>query len=137
VTFEKADVRRRAFPSGRYDAVVTFFFLDCFTPEEAAAVVSAARASLRPGALWLFADFVVPAGRLARWHARASLPLMYAFFRWQTGLTARTLPASEQILERHGLHRVAVRDFRLGFVRTAVFCAPGGSPETRSSRPFD
>jgi SAM-dependent methyltransferase len=132
VTFEKADVRRRAFASGRYDAVVTFFFLDCFTPEEAAAVVSAARASLRPGALWLFADFVVPAGRLARWHARASLALMYAFFRWQTGLTARTLPPSEQILERHGLRRVAVRDFRGGFVRSAVFRAPGGSPEARS-----
>jgi SAM-dependent methyltransferase len=123
VTFERGDVLQRSFPRDRYDAVVTFFFLDCFTAPQAAALVGSVRSSLRPGGVWLFADFVVPSGRFARWYGRASLALMYAFFRWQTGLAAKRLPPSEEILGRHGLCRVAVRDFHAGFVRSAVFAA--------------
>ena len=50
---------------GPLDAVATLFFLDCFTAEEAELDRGArVGASLGPGALWLFADFVMPEGGL-------------------------------------------------------------------------
>jgi cyclopropane fatty-acyl-phospholipid synthase-like methyltransferase len=124
VRFDLSDVLTTEFTPYRYDAIVTFFFLDCFTPEQVAAIVGRVRPALRHGALWLFADFAVPSGRLARWRARSWLTVLYAFFRVVTGLTARVLPPSDDILREHGFQMIAERWFRRGFVRTAIFRWP-------------
>jgi ubiquinone/menaquinone biosynthesis C-methylase UbiE len=124
MTFEHADVLARHFEPERYDAVVTFFFLDCFTPKQVAAIVARVRVGLRPGAPWLFADFAVPARGIARWRARTGLAILYAFFRWQTGLAARCLPPSDDILRQHGFQLVVERGFQRGFVRSAMFRSP-------------
>jgi hypothetical protein len=100
---------------------VTFFFLDCFTAEHVAALVGRLRPSLRPGAVWLFADFALPDATWARRRARIWLAVMYAFFRWRAGIEARSLPPSEAILAGAGLARVAVRTLRRGFIRSVVF----------------
>jgi ubiquinone/menaquinone biosynthesis C-methylase UbiE len=121
VTFEHADVLTTGFDPRRYDAVVTFFFLDCFTAEQVTAIVRGVRAGLQHGGRWLFADFAVPAGGVAEWRARAWLTVLYLFFRWQTGLSARSLPPSEEILRENGFQSVAERDFRNGLLRSAMF----------------
>jgi cyclopropane fatty-acyl-phospholipid synthase-like methyltransferase len=121
LTFEKADVRAASLAPGRYDAVVTFFFLDCFRAETVAELVARVDSSLRPGALWLFADFVLPPRSWTRWRARLWLAVLYAFFRWETGIQAPSLPPSEAILGQAGFRCVAVRDFQRGLVRSAVF----------------
>jgi SAM-dependent methyltransferase len=125
VVLEQADLLDVSLPPGDYDAVVTFFVLDCFRPEQVDMIVAAVRRSLRPGALWLFADFVMPVGRLARWRAAAWLGILYAFFRWQTGLHATHLPESEEILRRHGFAPMAACDFQRGLIRSAVFVRAG------------
>ena len=58
----REDARAAAYDPGGFDAVVTLFFLDCFTPKAVRALVGRARAGLRPGGLWIWADFAVPAG---------------------------------------------------------------------------
>jgi ubiquinone/menaquinone biosynthesis C-methylase UbiE len=127
VTFEQADVRTASFPRDRYDAVLTYFFLDCFTPDEVADVIVRVQPALRGGATWLFADFSVPPGRAARWRARAWLGVLYAFFRWQTGLAARSLPPSEALLRAQGFHCTDEQDFDGGLIRSAVYQGPASN----------
>jgi SAM-dependent methyltransferase len=133
VSFLCADARSFAPGAGAFDAVATFFFLDCFGAADAEIVVARAGSGLRPGATWLFADFVLPPRGAARLRARAWLAVLYAFFRASAGLRAAALPPSEDILARAGWSRSACRDFQGGLVRSAVYvrsgptAAPGAS----------
>jgi hypothetical protein len=117
-----------SFAPATYDAVVTLFFLDCFTADQVAAIVARVTPALSAGSPWLFADFAVPAGRLASWRARIWLRVLYLFFRWQTGLAARSLPPSEPLLRARGFQCREEQDFDRGFVRSAVYRIP--SPAT-------
>jgi SAM-dependent methyltransferase len=121
VTFERADAFSLHLPPDRYDAVVTLFFLDCFPPGRVAALVELLLPSLRAGALWAWADFAIPARGWARLRARAWLALLYAFFRWRTGLAASALPPAEEILLGAGFRREASAEFQRGLVRSALF----------------
>ncbi len=125
VTFTCADAPTWTPPAASYDAVVTLFFLDCFSPETVAALVARMQPALRPGAKWLFADFILPASGLARWRAQVWLRVMYFFFRWQTGLAVNALPPSEAILQSAGWKPQATRDFHGVFVRSVLFSQPG------------
>jgi ubiquinone/menaquinone biosynthesis C-methylase UbiE len=125
VTFEQADLRHVVLPSSRYDAIVTQFVLDCFTSGEAAALIANGVTALRPGGLWVDCDFEIPARRWARVPARLSIAVLYAFFRWQTGLTARELPPARTLFGTAGLEQIAVREFRAGLLRSSVFRLPG------------
>ena len=127
VRFACADARTFEMDEGRFDAVVTLFFLDCFTDAEVDSLVSRIGGSLRPGALWLFSDFRVPDSGFARLRARAWVGLLYLFFRCTTDLGARALPASEEILETAGWRRVGCRDRQSGLLRSAVFQRAGKS----------
>jgi SAM-dependent methyltransferase len=119
--FTRADVRTLAVEPGGYDAVVTLFLLDCFTARELESLVPRLAGALRPGGWWLYADFAEPSGRLARWRARAWLAVLYAFFRWQTGLRVRRLPPAEMLLERSGLVPRRWREFQGGLLRSVLF----------------
>jgi cyclopropane fatty-acyl-phospholipid synthase-like methyltransferase len=121
ITFEQADARH--FDPGRrtYDAIVTLFFLDCFSEQDVVQIVTRVRPHLRAGGVWLFADFAIPSGMLARAHAHVAVWTLYRFFRWRTGLEARTLPPSEHILEQSGLQPVAHRTFRAGLIRSVMY----------------
>ncbi|HTB64267.1 MAG TPA: class I SAM-dependent methyltransferase [Opitutales bacterium] len=125
VTFTCAEVQAWTPPVESCDAVVTLFFLDCFSPETVAALVARMQPALRPGALWLFADFILPASGFARWRAQVWLRVMYCFFRWQTGLAVKMLPPSEAILRAAGWKPQAIRDFHGVFVRSVLFSQPG------------
>jgi ubiquinone/menaquinone biosynthesis C-methylase UbiE len=120
VKFEYADIFEYK-PGRKFDAVATFFFLDCFTPEQVASIVARTSSCLRPGATWLFSDFVVPAKGFARTRARFWLKCLYTFFRWETGLPITALPPSEEILVRAGWFRTAYVDRQGGMLRSAVF----------------
>ncbi|AHF91866.1 SAM-dependent methlyltransferase [Opitutaceae bacterium TAV5] len=125
VSLHHADALAFSYPPQEYDAVATLFFLDCFTLAEVAAFVARLRPALRPGALWLHADFALPARRgWRRVRAQAWLAVMYAFFRWQTGLSARRLPGSEGIIEAAGLKTTRVAESQHGLLRSVVFELP-------------
>jgi ubiquinone/menaquinone biosynthesis C-methylase UbiE len=121
VTFECADALLYAPEAGRFDAVATLFFLDCFSSPEVSAIVNRLDGALRPGAVWLFADFVLPKPGWARLRARVWIRVLYALFRITTGLRVSALPPSEEILARAGWSRTAAREFDWGLIRSAVF----------------
>ena len=125
VAFVCADALSYDPEPGRHDAVATLFFLDCFKAEGVEAILSRVGSALRPGALWLFADFVVPPAGLRRARARAWLGLLYEFFRLETGITARELPPSEELLLRAGWSPVATADLQHGLIRSAVLARTG------------
>lgn len=121
VTFLCADALTAEFPAATYDAVTTLFFLDCFSDEQVRGFIARLRPALTPDALWLHADFAVPPHGWPRLRARVWLALMFAFFRWQTGLATHALPESEARLHAAGFHRLAHSDWQGGFILSAVF----------------
>ncbi len=120
VLFLCADIRTAALPRN-CDLIVTLFSLDCFTDEDAARVVARLGDCAAPHAQWLFADFAVPARGLARWHAQVIVRALYTFFRWRTGIDARTLPNSDAHIQRAGFRACERRFFRHGLVTSVVY----------------
>ena len=86
-------------PADTFDAIVTFFVLDCLPEAVVPAALARLDAARRPGAPWLLADFR-PAGQGWR---RGLLTVMYAFFRFTTGLTTRTMTDFTALLLARGL----------------------------------
>ncbi|MDO7845645.1 methyltransferase [Hymenobacter sp. M29] len=74
-------------PVERFDALITFFVLDCIAGPELPAALARLREAQRAGAPWLLADFRPARRGWRRW----LLAAMYLFFRLTTGLRARTL----------------------------------------------
>lgn len=114
-------------PDGRYDALVTCFFLDCFPPEELVAAVARLAGCAAPGAVWLVVDFAVPARGWRRLRARAVHALMYAFFRVATGLPARRWTPPDALLRAQGFALEGRREFEHGLLRADLWrrAAPG------------
>ena len=140
VTFERADILVVPFPPARYDAVITCFFLDCFSADQVTALVTGVNRSLRGEARWLFADFALPARGLARLRARIWLAVLYTFFRWQTRLRTNVLPPSEELIQQAGFASKASRTFQGGLLRSVFFerisPAPSGPATTTSAPPI-
>lgn len=77
-----------------FDAVVSQFFMDCFTDDEIEGWWPEVGARLRPGGAWWVTDFTPPEA-LEGWPAvrqRLILALLYPAFRWTTPMRARTIP---------------------------------------------
>ncbi|MEO6245458.1 MAG: class I SAM-dependent methyltransferase, partial [Opitutaceae bacterium] len=105
----------------RFDAIVTYFFLDCFPPEELTAVIDQLAGCATDDAIWLVADFALPARGVACWRARAAHYLMYAFFRRAVALPARRLTPPDERLRSHGFERSSRREFSLGLLHADVW----------------
>ncbi len=117
VIWHAADVRTAKL-DGPYDALVTCFFLDCFTPSGLDEVVDLLAAAASPSAVWLVADFSLPPQRgITRLRARTAHALMYAFFALTTSLSARRLTPPDAALERNGFRRVGREHFDWGLLQ--------------------
>lgn len=121
VTFEQADVRHMNILPAAYDAVVTLFILDCFEAPDAERVVARIRTALSPGALWAFADFVMPPTGWRRWRAAVWIRGLYFFFGLATGLAVTSLPPSELLIERTGARRVATAAYQGDMIHSVLF----------------
>jgi tRNA (cmo5U34)-methyltransferase len=104
-------------PGESFDAVLTFFVLDCIPLPEIDGALARLGTALRPGAPWLLADFRPARRGWRRW----LLAAMYFFFRLTTGLRARELPLLRPALERLGLRPGFEKFFFAGAVESVVF----------------
>lgn len=127
VRFEIADARQLSLSAASYDGVVTLFFLDCFSVDDAARLIARVSAALKPDSLWLYADFAVPEKFFARCRAQLWLALLYTFFRWQTGLRVRALPPAENLIRAAGFDAAATHTRQAGLLRTVLFRRGGHS----------
>ncbi len=80
----EADLR----PGEQFDAIVTFFVLDCFTEAALPGALARLHAAHAPGAPWLVADFRPARRGWRRWLLWA----MYRFFGLTVGLRAQQMP---------------------------------------------
>lgn len=115
VRFHQGDARTVEL-HGRYDLIVTHFFLDCFRPDELEQLTARMAAVTSPGALWLVSEFHVPASGIRRLAARLLTGAMYLFFRATTGLTTSSLPDYSKILAANEFFRVKQRSVWGGFL---------------------
>jgi ubiquinone/menaquinone biosynthesis C-methylase UbiE len=117
------DILDTRFEVDSIDAVVTHFLLDCFTTEETRGLIQRLGQALRPNGLWFWSDFVLPdgpgPGRVA--FARTYQGLLYWFFRWQTGISARRLPPIHRLMTQAGWSQTACRRFLAGTIESAVW----------------
>jgi cyclopropane fatty-acyl-phospholipid synthase-like methyltransferase len=121
VNFRQEDALLAEFGTDKYDAVVTLFFLDCFSAEEVAGLIGRIQVALHDNARWLWADFALPERGWRRWRAQLWLRGLYFFFRNQTAMTARQLPPSEELLRASGFMLSAEESFQAGLLRSAVW----------------
>jgi ubiquinone/menaquinone biosynthesis C-methylase UbiE len=121
-------------PARQFDLVVSNFFLDCFRPDQLAAITRNIARSTRSDALWLIADFSEPLAGWRKWRARAILWSMYRFFRWTTRLPARTLTAPDAFLDQNGFRLCARRPSEWGLLRSDLWMRSGGVSGRHSFR---
>lgn len=89
-------------PKGKFDLIVTHFFLDCFRPEQLREVIKLLATAGTSDASWLLADFHIPPAGFRRSRALIIHWLMYCFFRVVTGLPGKCLSVPDAWLEECG-----------------------------------
>lgn len=105
-----------------YDLVVTHFFLDCFRRDELKKIVTKLAEATTPNAIWLVADFAVPAGgRLARAHAKLWLRVMYWFFGVVSGISATELVDPSSYFKANGFNCVSCQISRARMVKSELW----------------
>ncbi len=121
VNFHQGDARGQRWPAASHDAVITNFFLDCFTDAELAPLIRDLATALAPGGIWIVGEFAIPPRGWRRVHARIWIWTMYRFFGITTGLRARKLPTIERAMREAGLTRVEQQSERAGLVVSEVW----------------
>jgi ubiquinone/menaquinone biosynthesis C-methylase UbiE len=121
VRFLQQDITSWTPPKAAYDLIVTHFFLDCFSGERIADIVNRLSRAATPSAMWLLADFCVPASGFARVRAGLCLAAMYRFFRSTAGIEARELEDPSPFLRSAGFGLVSQHLFRSGMVKSELW----------------
>jgi ubiquinone/menaquinone biosynthesis C-methylase UbiE len=104
-------------PGEQFDALVTFFVLDCFTLDDFPEAMERLQVARRPGAPWLVADFRPP----RRWWQHSLLKAMYLFFGAAVGLRARQLPPWPTALAALSNAKYYESEFYYGFIASQVW----------------
>jgi len=121
VRFFQRDIVSWAPPETSYDLIVTHFFLDCFSGDRIAEIVTSLSRAATPSATWLLADFCVPANGFARTRARLWLSAMYRFFRFTAGIEAAALVDPTVFLRAAGFALARQLLFRSGMLKSELW----------------
>ena len=121
VRFHQLDARGADWPDGSFDAIVTLFFLDCFCNDELKALIPRIADRMSADAVWLIADFSIPATGWRRLHALAWVKIMYAFFSTATALRTRFLPEIDSVLGDAGFTQRDSCCSRAGLIRCQIW----------------
>lgn len=119
--FHLAALPEATLPEAYFDAIVTHFFLDCFTAQSLPLVIERLAGAAAPKALWIVSDFQATPHR---W-GRLVVTLLYRCFRLLTGLEAQHLVDYRPYLVAAGFRRVAQRS-RLSALLGAELWERGG-----------
>ena len=116
VAFIAADIQHVTLDK-QYDVVFTAFFFDNFGQAGAAGIFGQLHTHLKPGGLWLYADFC---NSPAAMH-KAALRIMYLFFRVCCGIAASTLPDMATCFNRAGYERTGIQTFRNNWITAEIY----------------
>lgn len=121
VQYLHADLCEAAFPSQRYDLLVTHFLLDCFDEQTLPPAVKKLAGAATADATWLVAEFCEPSRGWRRWGARGLIATMYFFFRLSAGLTTRRLVDYQPYLRAEGFRLTNEMFFGGGMIRSQLW----------------
>jgi len=121
ISFVCQDARTIGLAPDKYDAVLTMFFLDCFSERDSRRLIRKVAEAMKPGGVWLHSEFAIPDHGWRRWHAVIWIATMYLFFRAATGLKVRRLPPIRKLLAEAGLCPTARKDARAGLIVSEVY----------------
>lgn len=105
----------------KFDAVLTFFLLDCYTTPEAGLLMKKLKNHLRAEGLWLFADFRIDMNSFNRFWQKLFINIMYLFFGLSCGLKNRSLPDLQQLFSDHALQMTENSYFFSGFIQSSIY----------------
>jgi spermidine synthase len=121
IAFRCGDARTENWTTEHFDAIVTHFFLDCFSEADASRLIRQLANALTPGGMWLVGEFAIPNTRWRRLHAQLWVWTMYRFFRITTGLSAKSLPPIEALMTDAGMLRVKQEKQRNGLIISEIW----------------
>ncbi|EMI18284.1 methyltransferase type 12 [Rhodopirellula maiorica SM1] len=121
VTWIRSPIESFAFPTSKFDIVITAFFLDCFDEPQLRQLLPRIADALKPQASWYVVDFCEPENGLRRWWARFWLYIMHAFFRWLTGLRSRRIVDPRPSLHALGFKPQYEKTFHFEMIYSAVY----------------
>ncbi len=121
VRFFRRDIVSWSPAEASYDLIVTHFFLDCFSEDRVADIVNRLSRAATPNAIWLLADFCIPAEGLARLRAGLWLAAMYRFFQSTAGIEASKLADPLPFLRTAGFTLVRQHLFRSGMLKSELW----------------
>lgn len=134
VNFIAADAREWSGPRGKFDVVVTNFFLDCFVADDLERVVANLNAVATPDATWLVSDFQLPPAGWRRWRAKFVLSLAYGFFRVATDISARRITPPDDVLRAAGFVLRRRESFNFGLLHADLWRRPDSfAPHERAA----
>ena len=102
---------------GNFDVVITPFLFDNFTEQTLKIVFDHIHNLLKPGGIWLNADFQIT----GKWWQKALLKTMYFFFKLLCSVEASKLPDVEKQFEGNGYHEIAGKTFYGEFIISKVY----------------
>ncbi|MBL6449919.1 class I SAM-dependent methyltransferase [Fulvivirga sp. 29W222] len=105
------------FGAGKFDVVITNFFLDVFTEEQLRDVVRQVSLQVDKGGMWLLTDFVIT----KIWWQRMLVRLMYFFFRVTAGLEGDRLLNFEEFLAMVNFKPVYRQYYYHGMIRSDIY----------------
>lgn len=106
VQFVQSDALEYCMEPKSFDLVVLPFFLDCFAPTQVEEILSACTEALNGQGYLYFVDFIQPKHGIRAVQASAYSYFMHQLFRWQTGLSNRSLPNFPNALARQRLREI-------------------------------
>jgi tRNA (cmo5U34)-methyltransferase len=105
-------------PSGKFDVIITNFFLDLFTKSEIDIFIRKLAPSLKPGGIWLIADFSnTEVSGIKKHTFDFLLKLLYMIFFKVCSITGNKLPQWHEIMFSVGFKRVNRKTFFSGFLK--------------------
>ncbi|MDN3550133.1 class I SAM-dependent methyltransferase [Mucilaginibacter aquaedulcis] len=100
-----------------FDVVISPFLFDNFTEQTLKTVFNHLHALLKPGGLWLNADFQLT----GKWWQQLLLKSMFIFFRIICGIEASKLPQIEICFTQNGYKPVSQKTFFNEFILAKVY----------------
>lgn len=103
-----------------FDVILTPFLFDNFSAERIRVVFNKLHQSLKPGGLWLLADFQIQNKCKAIWQ-KLMLKTMYLFFGWLCGVETKKLITMCPFFLAEKYHLSAEKTFYKGFIISQVY----------------
>ena len=115
-TFINAEIESISLPQN-FDVILTPFFFSNFKQAEAVSLFTHIDLQLKPGGLWLNADFQIA----GKWWHRAMLKTMYLFFNLFGAVKTNVLYEVSELFMRGGYKIISAHTFYRDFIISKVF----------------